>query len=327
LIDTARDGINLDSCWGADVEDCLLNVPYDDGICIKASLALGDARGSKHIRVRRCRIFGGFEIGTLRDGSRKPLPSGLGRKGRFKLGTESSGPFEDILFEDCVVEDGLGLLLASVDGGSMVGVRVRNLSARNIHNPPLFVWLGDRLRGPPGTAVGTIEDIDISGFECFEYDNDEPLIVSGLPRHPIEGFTLSDAYLLQRGGGSQDETYIIPPRMDRFYPETGLLGQRLPAQGLFARYVDRLALNNVQFNSLIPDKRPFIWLGGACGRTIAGIRVPVSATAPLVYEPRAMAGCRSPWAAGPEAAPGASAVTRRPAAGPARPHGGGATVW
>jgi polygalacturonase len=295
LIDSARDGIDLDSCWGAEVEDCLLNVPFDDGICIKTSLALGEARGSRHIRVRRCKIFGGFVVGTLRDGSRIPLASGKGRKGRFKLGTESNGAFEDIVFEDCHVEDGLGFLLATVDGGSMAGVHVRNCTGRNIHNPPVFVWLGDRLRGPPGISAGTIEDINISGFKCYGFDNDEPTIISGLRRHPIKGFTLRDAYLLQKGGGSREETYIIPPGMDRFYPETGLLGQRLPAQGLFARHVDRLTLNNVEFNYIIPDKRPFIWLGGVTCRNFSGIRVPLGATAPLVYEPRAIetVGCRS----------------------------------
>ena len=88
LIDCARDGIDLDSCWGVEVEDCSLNTPFDDGICIKASFALGEARGSKHIRVRCCKIFGGFKVGTLRDGSGKSLPPGQGRRGRFKLGTE-----------------------------------------------------------------------------------------------------------------------------------------------------------------------------------------------------------------------------------------------
>jgi polygalacturonase len=286
LIDSVRDGINLDSCWGAEVEDCSLNVPYDDGICIKTSLALGEPRGSKHIRVRRCTIFGGFEVGTLRDGSRKPLPSGLGRQGRFKLGTESNGGFEDILFEDCSVQDGSGLLLATVDGGRMAGVHVRNFTGRNIHNAPIFVWLGERLRGPPGISVGAIEDINISGLRSYGYDNGEPVIISGLRGHPIVGFTLSDAYLLQRGGGLKQDTYIVPPRMERFYPETDLLGRRLPAQGLLARYVDGLTLNNVEFNSIMPDRRPFIWLGSVNDRNISGIRLPFGATAPLVYDPR-----------------------------------------
>jgi hypothetical protein len=112
------------------------------------------------------------------------------------------------------------------------------------------------------------------------------MIISGLHGHPIIGFSLSDAYLLQMGGGSKTETNIIPPGMERFYPETSLLGQRLPAQGLFARYVDDLTLNHVRFDCIIPDQRPFLWLGAVNGRNISGISVPVGATAPLVYEPR-----------------------------------------
>jgi polygalacturonase len=285
LVDAARDGIDLDSCWGAEIEDCLLNVPFDDGICIKASYALGAARGSKHIRVRRCKIFGGFEVGTLANGRRKPLPAGQGSRGRFKLGTESNGPFEDIIFEDCAVEDGMGLLLASVDGGRMAEIGVRNFTGRNIRHAPLFVWLGDRLRGPPGISLGAIENIDIRGFRCYGYDNDEPMIVSGARRHPIRNINLDNVYLLQMGGGFKEETYIIPLARDRFYPETGLLGQRLPAQGLFARYVDGLTLNKIRFEYVIPDKRPFIWLGGVNGKRFTNIKVPHRTTAPLLYEP------------------------------------------
>ena len=292
VVDTARDGIDLDSCWAAVVEDCLVNAPFDDGICIKASFALGTARGSKHIRVRRCTIFGGFEVGTFRDGRRTPLPPGQGRKGRFKVGTESNGAFEDIVFEDCVVQDGMGLLLTSADGGRMAGIYVHNFIGRSIHNAPIFVWLGDRLRGPPGTSVGAIEDIKISGLRCWGYDNDEPIIISGLPGHPIGGFTLRDAYLLQMGGASKQATYIIPPAMERSYPETSLLGQQLPAQGLFARYVDGLTLNNIEFDDIFADKRPFIWLGGVTGRNISGIKVPFGAASPIVYEFRGDRGSR-----------------------------------
>lgn len=291
-VDAVRDGIDLDSCWDAEVTDCVVNAPYDDGICIKASFALGTARGSKHIRVRRCKIFGGFEVGTLRDGGGKRLADGQGRKGRFKLGTESTGPFEDIVFEDCSVEDGLGLLLASVDGGRMAGVSVRNFTGHNTRNAPVFVWLGDRLRGPPGTSVGAIENVNIKGLRCYGYDNTEPIIVSGLLTRPITGFTLEDAYLLERGGGSREEALIIPPGRAQRYPETSLLGKRLPAQGLFARHVKDLRLTNVRFDSVIPDRRPFIWLGGVTGRNLAEIGVPTGAAAPLVYEPRVIGAAR-----------------------------------
>ena len=198
--------------------------------------------------MRGCKIFGGFKVGTWRDGSRKSLPQDKEGGDASSSGTESNGGFEDIVFEDCFVHDGTGFLLTSVDGGKMAGVYVRNFTRRNIHNAPMFVWLGDRLRGPPGISVGAIEDINISGLRCWGYHNDEPIIISGLRESPISGFSLSDAYLLQTGGGTKKETYIIPPGMERFYPETGLLGQRLPAQGLLARYVEGLMLNNIGFN-------------------------------------------------------------------------------
>jgi hypothetical protein len=126
----------------------------------------------------------------------------------------------------------------------------------------------------------------INGLRGWGYDNAEPIIVSGLPEQPIFGFSLRDAYLLQMGGASKQATYIIPPAMEPSYPETSLLGQQLPAQGLFARYVDGLTLNNIEFDDVVPDKRPFIWLGGVNGRNISGIKVHFGAASPIVYEPR-----------------------------------------
>jgi hypothetical protein len=50
-------------------------------------------------------------------------------------------------------------------------------------------------------------------------------------------------------------------------------------------YVDGLTLNNIQFDYISPDCRPFMWLGGVKNRNISGIKVPFGATSPIAYEP------------------------------------------
>src|ERR1022692_2726502 len=49
LIDTNRDGIDLDSCRNVRVSNCYVNSPWDDGICLKSSFALGYARATENV--------------------------------------------------------------------------------------------------------------------------------------------------------------------------------------------------------------------------------------------------------------------------------------
>ena len=42
-VDTNRDGIDLDACQRVEIRECAVNAPFDDGICLKSSWALGRA--------------------------------------------------------------------------------------------------------------------------------------------------------------------------------------------------------------------------------------------------------------------------------------------
>jgi parallel beta-helix repeat protein len=43
-VDTNRDGIDFDCCSNVRVMNCKVNSPWDDGICLKSSYALGSAQ-------------------------------------------------------------------------------------------------------------------------------------------------------------------------------------------------------------------------------------------------------------------------------------------
>ena len=271
-IDTTRDGINLDSCWRAAVTNCVLNTPNDDSICLKASYALGNARGTRDVLIRNCFVTGAYRVGTLLDGRREALPAGHGRQGRIKLGTESDGGFANIRIEDCTLQDCLGLALESVDGGRMQDIAVSSVAMRDIGNAPLFVRLGSRLRAPPGTAVGTIDRVLIRHLQCEGFKM--PAMICGIPGHPVRDVTLADVRLLQRGGELMEKPDIVPPEHADRYPETGMFGP-LPAQLLYARHVDGLVLSEVAFDGVAAaDGCPFIWAENLENYRFADVRLP-----------------------------------------------------
>ena len=69
---------------------------------------------------------------------------------------------------------------------------------------------------------------------------------------------MSDIHITFPGGGTRAEADRREiPEMRDDYPEYFMFGV-LPSYGLFARHVDGLTLNNVQFDLASPDMRPAI---------------------------------------------------------------------
>src|ERR1700733_4988221 len=73
-MDTDRDGIDIDCCRNTMVSNCRINSPNDDGLCPKASFALGEWRPTENLTIVNCQVSG-FEVGTLLDGTMKPIKS------------------------------------------------------------------------------------------------------------------------------------------------------------------------------------------------------------------------------------------------------------
>ncbi len=94
IIDTNRDGIDIDCCTNTVVSNCIVNSPEDDGICIKSSYALGKEVITENLTITNCHVSG-FEEGTLLDGRMLPCTKLYGRYGRIKFGTESNGGFRN----------------------------------------------------------------------------------------------------------------------------------------------------------------------------------------------------------------------------------------
>jgi polygalacturonase len=301
-IDTNRDGINIDSCRKVRVSNCRVNSPHDDSICLKSSLALGYPRATEDVTIDNCYVTGGYRVGAMLDGSGMRLASAgesvKARRcmmGRIKLGTESNGGFRNITIENCVCESCLGLAVETVDGGDLENVVIRDIAMRDIRGAPIFLRLGARLRGPPGTRTGALRGVAISNLTCYAPASDVPAIISGIPGHPV------DVRLMHRGGGSKLLTRVVPPEEENAYPETDMFGP-LPAQGLFARHVRNIEITRVAFDSATPDARPFLWLEDAVGARVSNLSLPHATAAPAIArsEPHEVRVSGSPTARGPK---------------------------
>ncbi len=259
LIDTDRDGMDIDCCVNVHVSNCTVNSPWDDGICPKSSFALGYARATEKVTIADCIVTGYYQLGTVLDGSFKRFADdakGVGRTGRIKCGTESNGGFKNITITGCVLEGCNGLALESEDGALCEDITISNLTCRDLINGPLFFRLGARLRGPKeSTKVGTLKRILVSNVTSYNSDSRLCNILSGVPGYPIEDIKIANLYMQHKGGATADQAGIVPPEAVDKYPDPGMFGP-MPAGGFYLRHVRNLEMSHVEIAPMTADARP-----------------------------------------------------------------------
>lgn len=258
LIDTNRDGMDLDCCRNVRVSQCTVNSPWDDAICLKSSYALGYRRATENLTISDCLVTGGYQVGTVLDGGFRAFPAGVRvpRTGRIKFGTESNGGFQNIAVANCLFDRSGGLALESVDGALLENVGIANIVMRHIANAPVFLRLGARLRGPAAsTQVGALRHIAIENLTVQGSARRYCSILSGIPGHPIEDVRLRNIAILADGGGSRSMAALRPPERESAYPGPSMFGP-MPAWGFFLRHVRGLDLSEVHLRAAAPDQRP-----------------------------------------------------------------------
>jgi len=176
------DGIVIDSCADVSIEGVTISTA-DDGICLKTSRR-GDVIGRMdRIAVRHCRV--------------SSLSCAL------KIGTETFGDIDDVLFADCeVIDSNRALGVFSRDGGAISRVRFHRIAVDCRETPDgywgsgeaLTVTVLDRVASRPAGAVTSLEAIDISGRM-----EGAICLVAAQPGG-ISGVTLRNIALIQRPG-------------------------------------------------------------------------------------------------------------------------------
>ncbi len=281
MIDTNRDGIDIDSCRNVRISNSSINAPNDDAITLKGTHALGYARSSENITITNS-LVSGYDIGSLLDATYKRTvqraPDRDGPTGRIKIGTESEGDFRNITISNIVFDRSRGLAFESVDGAHIEDVTVTNITMREVSNAPFFLRLGARMRAPKGVEVGAIRRINISNVVVYDADPRYGSIVSGIPGHDVEDVKFSNIRIVYRGGLNLDQvakqpadlvntfffraTGGVPPRepyatpeREKEYPEPSMFGM-IPAWGFFIRHAKGIELSNVDIQFAKEDQRP-----------------------------------------------------------------------
>lgn len=277
-IDTNRDGIDIDCCKNVRISNCSVNSPWDDGICLKSSFALGYARPTENVTITNCSVSG-FDRGTFYNGTyqRKEghlVPDKEGPTGRIKFGTESNGGFKNITISNCVFEFCRGLALETVDGGLLEDVTITNITMRDIVNSPIFLRLGARMRAPDETAVGALRRINISNINVYNADSRFAVLISGIPDHEIEDVRLSNISIWYRALDSLEiNIQKEVPEFEKGYPEPQKFGV-LPVYGFFIRHTKNIELSNINLYLLDKEIRPAIMLTGVRGIKLRNVTVP-----------------------------------------------------
>ena len=275
-IDTNRDGMDIDCCQNVRVSNCSVNSPWDDGICLKSSYALGFARATEMVTITNCLVAGSYEEGALLDGTFKRFPpdAKVPRTGRIKFGTEANGGFKNITVSNCVFDGCRGLAIESVDGAIVEDVSCTNITMRDAREAPIFLRLGARMRGPAGVPVGVMRRVILSNISC-ESSAGRPIgsIVAGIPGHPIEDVKISDVIVLHQGGGTKEDAERQVPEKEKNYPEPDMFGIT-PSHGFFVRHVRGLEMGGIKIASASADARPAFVLDDVEGADFGKIKIP-----------------------------------------------------
>ena len=305
IIDTNRDGIDLDSCRNVRISNSSFNSPNDDAVVFKGTHTLGFARATENVTIVNS-LVSGYEIGSLANGTYqrtvKRAPDRDGPTGRIKIGTESEGDFRNFTISNVTFDRSRGIALESVDGAHIEDIAISNITMREVSSSPIFLRLGNRMRAPEGTPVGSIRRVSISNLVAYDADARYPCVVSGIPGHDIEDVKLSDIRIVFRGGVTLDQvakqpadlvnTFFfraqggVPPRepyatpeREKEYPEPSMFGL-LPAYGFFLRHVRGIELHHVEVECLNEDGRaPFV-LDSVTGADFLHVKARKAAGAP-----------------------------------------------
>lgn len=257
IIDTDRDGIDIDCCHNVRLSNMTVNSPWDDGICPKSSYALGYVRSTENVTIANCFVTGGYQLGTVLDGTFKRFPPGQHPfpTGRIKFGTESNGGFKNIAISNCVFDHCRGFALETVDGALLEDVAITNVTMRDVVDLPIFMRLGSRMRGPKGIPIGKLRRVMMSDIVASMTAGRYSSILSGIPGHEIEDVELNNIHIFSQGGGTTADAAISPPEKEAGYPEPTMFGA-MPAYGFYIRHVRGLTMNNVDVRVINADARP-----------------------------------------------------------------------
>lgn len=268
LVDTNRDAFDIDCCANVRITNCTVNSLNDDGIVLKCSYGLGWPKATENVLIENCKVSG-YDPSTVYYGTYgetiTAAPDRDGPTGRIKFGTESNGGFRNITIRNCEFKRCRGLALETVDGAPIENIKVKGLKMDDIWNSPIYIRIGNRMRGPKDLPASLARNIEISDVTVTNCDSRYALLIVGLPGNPVENVTLKNIHIQYKGGLTLDDVRQQKNSNPFFfgrnngYPEPSAHGIQ-PAWGLSMQYARNITFKNVTMELMQPDEREKIYL-------------------------------------------------------------------
>ena len=268
ILNGYSDGIDPDCCQDVRIAGCRIDT-RDDAIAIKTSFALGRRRATRRVTVSDCHLTSIHNA--------------------LKLGTETTGDFENIVFRNCTIvgrphlwkgDLSSGVAIETVDGGNIRNVSVSDIRMTGVRSP-IFIRLGQRGRGQDVPAAGRLQNVSITNLEAVG-----ALIASsitGIPGHPVSDISLKNVRITVRGGGGADLAERSVPEMEKTYPDAYMF-RDLPAYGLYCRHADGLTLDRISLGADQADARPAVVLDDVSHTRLRALQaMPPAEGGPLVW--------------------------------------------
>lgn len=247
-----NDGLDLIDCRRVRISNCYIN-SGDDGICLKS---FSPDEGCRDITISNCIVSTNASA--------------------IKIGTETSGVFEDIMVQNCVIYDTRldAISLATVDGARMERVTISGVSMRNIKGSAIFIRLGKRNRSyhkKNSVNKPILRDVIIEKIQGTGISSEYGCSITGIENAPVENITLQNINLRFSGGGKKEDSLRQIPKREKAYPSGKMFGI-LPAYGFFVRHAKNIKFKNVQLDFLEKDNRSALFCVDVNGLEISGLR-------------------------------------------------------
>ena len=277
------DGIDVSGSRNVVISDCDI-VTGDDAICLKSDSGDRQYGVCANITVTNCVIT------TSCNG--------------FKIGTETHGAYENIVFSNSVIYSGdgpvyerviSGIGLNMVDGSTVDGVTISNIRMKNVRTP-IAIRLGTRNEALPGAPPIAMRNVIISGVDAVGQTLTNS--ITGVPGHPVEDITIENVRLSSVEKGPEEWADREIKDQPKSYPQSTIFG-RFPAYGFYIRHVNRLRLRGLELVAEKGDARPAIVCDDVNDVVLDDLEAtaPVSQRAVVVFKDVRRAwvhGCRAP---------------------------------
>ncbi len=275
-----QDGFNIESCVDVRISDCSLDC-WDDGFALTTS----------H-KDKPCRNF------TITNCTVKSHWSAI------RFGPLSKGDFENILFSNMILHDcdGGGIKIDPCEGGAVRNCLFNNFRMEQVQGPICIQsarwpnigvgnWDEQGRKLMPASPIHDLQFtnmiIHAKGGQANDPNHNPIIWIHGHPEATAKNLTFENIQITVPGGGTKEHAYrrdmrdVNEIKWDEagyWYTNKSAFGVP-PSYGLYARNVEGLELQNIEFRLENEDARPAMFWNQCKDVLVSGAKMDISQAA------------------------------------------------